>query len=105
MPTKKGSSKRAKAKKASNKMRRSPLPGGAGRAQGSKRIVTGRVTATGAKRGKADTERTGARKGTNTRAGTAQGRDGVTDRKALRDAAAGERKAVNAGEGSERVRL
>jgi hypothetical protein len=105
MPTKKGSSKASKLKKASNKMRRSPLPGGAGRAQGSKRIITGRVTATGAKRGKASTERTGARKGTNSRAGTAQGRDGVTDRKALNEGARTERKAVNAGEGSERVRL
>ena len=105
MPTKKGSSKASKSKKASNKQRRSPLPGGAGRAQGSKRIITGRVTATGAKRGRASTERTGERKGTNSSAGTAQGRDGVTDRKLLREADPGNQKAVHGGDGSERVRL
>jgi hypothetical protein len=84
MPTKKGSSKAGKAKKASNRQRRSKT-GGASRRSG------------GAKRSKGASKRTGSRKKTNPVAMPIEARDSATT----------ERKVTGTGSeaGGERVRI
>ena len=105
MPTKKGSSKASKAKKASNKMRKAPKRGVSGRAGATRRTSTGRVTATGRSVGTskkaADTGAGGANPGSQAAAAASRpasrGPEGLPDRKATETG----RTAID---GSERIR-
>ena len=96
MPTKKGSSKAGKAKKASNKQRKPVKRGVSGRAGATRRVSTGRVTATGASAGtskKAADTPAGSNPGTR----MSRGPEGSPDRKATGPA-------VGSAEGGERIR-
>lgn len=96
MPTKKGSSKASKGKKASNQQRKSPKRGVRARTGATRRVSTGRVTATGAGAGMSRKSNAGDQKGNDAgrqfTPGSTPGPEGSPDRKAT-------------GEGSERVRL
>ena len=81
MPTKKRKSKPAKARKASNKQRKAPKRGVKGRPGATRRVSTGRVTATGTSGG---TSKKAAEPmaGPNPGSQTFRGPEGLPDRKA-----------------------
>ena len=99
MPTKKGSSKASKAKKASNKLRKSPKRGVSGRAGATRRVSSGRVTATGTGGGtsKKAVDRVGPNPGNNPAGPIPRGPEGLPDCKATGPAPA-------MTDGSERIR-
>ena len=100
MPTKKGKSKPAKAKKASNKRRRSPKRGVEGRPAAARRLSTGRVTAVGTSARKVTPEAPVAGAGTGAGSAAGAGAAGGAERNPTPRAPEGAPNRKATGEGS-----